>query len=81
MPKIKCPCVNCPDKGCGPKHSTCELYLNYSAEIKRVGKKANDEREIRSALSSFTVRRCNTPSSNGISSKLFGGDGGGNKKA
>lgn len=21
-----CPCKNCPDKGCGTKHDSCELY-------------------------------------------------------
>lgn len=23
------PCKDCPEKGCGPKHATCEAYIAY----------------------------------------------------
>lgn len=29
MGKPKAPCKDCPEKGCGMKHSTCEAYIEY----------------------------------------------------
>lgn len=44
-----CPCKTCPNKGCGPKHDTCELYLEWTKHIHQVAqtqrrKKAEETR-------------------------------------
>jgi len=28
---LKCPCKECPEKGCGAKHNTCEAYAKWRA--------------------------------------------------
>ena len=34
MPKS--PCLNCPDSGCGPKHSTCSKYIEFQEQIELI---------------------------------------------
>lgn len=29
---IDSPCKDCPEKGCGPKHDTCQLYQQWKKE-------------------------------------------------
>lgn len=29
------PCKDCPDKGCGARHSTCEKYLQFRKECEK----------------------------------------------
>lgn len=34
--RLRAPCVDCPDKGCGPKHDTCEKYLEFKRKQKEI---------------------------------------------
>ena len=38
-----CPCMHCPDKGCGAYHSQCEKYLKWR---KKLDERNAAEREI-----------------------------------
>lgn len=29
------PCKDCPEKGCGLKHATCEAYIAYRSKVER----------------------------------------------
>lgn len=35
---VYCPCGDCPEKGCGIKHSTCEKYLDFKERMKEYNK-------------------------------------------
>lgn len=35
---IKCPCKECPDKGCGAYHCKCEKYLAYVEALEKLRK-------------------------------------------
>lgn len=39
------PCANCPDKGCGSRHDTCEKYQAWDRERKEMLKKRKKEME------------------------------------
>lgn len=39
-----CPCRHCPDKGCGPRHDTCEQYIEWR---KRIDERNEAERTLR----------------------------------
>ena len=39
------PCANCPDKGCGSRHDTCEKYKEWIWQRNKVLKKHNEEVE------------------------------------
>ena len=39
----RCPCRHCPEQGCGAKHSTCEKFKAWRAELDEINKeKAKD---------------------------------------
>ena len=40
---MRCPCVDCPDKGCGEKHDTCEGYQAWKAEHNAATQWARDQ--------------------------------------
>ena len=40
---MKCPCKECPDKGCGSYHDQCEKYQEWISEQNNIkDKKKND---------------------------------------
>ena len=38
---MRAPCANCPDKGCGAKHASCQAYQEWSEKRTAVNKKAH----------------------------------------
>lgn len=42
--RTKCPCMSCPDKGCGAYHSQCVKYIEWRKELDEMMKA---ERECR----------------------------------
>lgn len=43
---MKCPCIDCPEQGCGLKHDTCKEYLDFTQEIKNEHKDINSKRQF-----------------------------------
>lgn len=41
---MKCPCIECPEQGCGLKHDTCKEYLDFTQAIKNEHKDINSKR-------------------------------------
>lgn len=41
------PCGDCPEKGCGPKHATCEAYIAYRKAADEYNKSKVDHAEQR----------------------------------
>lgn len=42
----RAPCLDCPDKGCGPKHDTCEKYQEFKKkQMDMQSKKLEDKQK------------------------------------
>ena len=42
---MKCPCIECPERGCGEKHDTCEQFAEYKEWKRSIRAKKNLDAE------------------------------------
>lgn len=40
---MNCPCKNCPERGCGEKHDTCEPFIRWTAWRAEVNKTRHED--------------------------------------
>jgi hypothetical protein len=50
------PCRDCPEKGCGEKHDSCEEYQEWKAEIAKERERSGEESRIRGDIANAVQR-------------------------
>lgn len=50
------PCKDCPERGCGKKHDTCEAFLEWKADREQEKQQLSNQRKIQSAIMESVLR-------------------------
>lgn len=43
---MQCPCIQCPEQGCGTKHDACVAYKKFCVSVKEEHQEANRQRQF-----------------------------------
>lgn len=50
---MKCPCINCENKGCGSYHDKCEPFQEYKKEIARTNQNKKEYKDRNAIIGKY----------------------------